>query len=113
MSTRWGCTGLSLSLGLLAAASSAAAGGFAAPAKPGGVTFTEDVAPIVFQNCTSCHRPGEGTPFSLMSYQDVKKRGHLIQSVTADGYMPPWPPAAGWGHFQDERRLTAAQVDTL
>lgn len=113
MATRWGSTPLFLSLILLGTASPARAGAGAAPAAPGGVSFTEHVAPIVFQNCTSCHRPGEGTPFSLMNYQNVKKRGHLIQSVTADGFMPPWPPAKGWGHFRDERRLTEEQVDTI
>jgi hypothetical protein len=77
------------------------------------VTFTEHVAPIVFANCASCHRPGEGAPFSLLSYADVKKRGRLIQEVVGRGYMPPWPPAKGWGHFQDERRLTEAQLDTI
>jgi hypothetical protein len=77
------------------------------------VTFTEHVAPIVFGNCSSCHRPGEGAPFSLLTYADVKKRGRLIQEIVQRGDMPPWPPARGWGHFQDERRLTDAQLDTI
>jgi hypothetical protein len=77
------------------------------------VTFTEHVAPIVFKNCTSCHRPGEGAPFSLMTYQEVKKRGNLISQVTGSGYMPPWPPAKGGPHFQDERRLSDDQIETL
>ncbi|MHC5544694.1 c-type cytochrome, partial [Singulisphaera rosea] len=80
---------------------------------PAPVTFTEHVAPIVFQNCASCHRPGEGTPFSLLSYRDVKKRGELIRNVVDEGFMPPWPPAKGWGHFQDERRLSAEQISLL
>ena len=82
-------------------------------ADPAPVTFTEHVAPIVFNNCASCHRPGEGTPFTLLNYRDVKKRGQLIRDVTSSGYMPPWPPESGWGHFRDERRLTPAQVATL
>ncbi len=84
-------------------------GAGAAPAP----TFTENVASIVFNNCTTCHRPGEGAPFSLMSYRDVQKRGGLIRDVVKDGYMPPWPPAKGWGHFDDERRLTDAQVAAI
>ena len=104
-SRRWFWLGfLAVSLGLRGATHSA---------EPKPVTFTEHVAPIVFQNCSSCHRPGEGTPFSLLNYRDVKKRGQLIRDVTSSGYMPPWPPARGWGHFQDERRLTPAQVATL
>ncbi len=77
---------------------------------PAKVTFNEHIAPVIFNNCSSCHRPGEGTPFNLLDYHDVKKRGSLIQSVTDSRYMPPWPPAQGWGHFKDERRLTDDQV---
>ena len=40
------------------------------------VTFTETIAPIVYANCVTCHRPGEAAPFSLISYEDVAKRGH-------------------------------------
>jgi hypothetical protein len=46
------------------------------------VTFTEHIAPIVFHNCTGCHRPGEAAPFTLMNYGDVVKRGKLIAAVT-------------------------------
>ncbi len=81
--------------------------------EPGRVTFSEHVAPIVFNHCSSCHRPGEGTPFTLLDYRDVKKRGSLIRDVLKSGYMPPWPPEKGWGHFQDERRLSDDQVATV
>ena len=47
------------------------------------VTFTKDVAPIVFSHCTSCHRPGEIGPFSLQTYQDVRQRMTLIANATA------------------------------
>ena len=33
--------------------------------------------------------------------------------MTADRRMPPSPPEAGWGHFQDERRLADDQIATL
>jgi hypothetical protein len=39
------------------------------------VTFSENIAPIVYDNCVTCHRPGEAAPFSLISYEDVKKHG--------------------------------------
>ena len=44
----------------------------------GSITFTKDIAPIVFNNCTSCHRPGQAAPFAFLNYEDVKKRGALI-----------------------------------
>ena len=46
------------------------------------VTYTRDVAPILYANCVSCHRPGEVAPFSLMSYEDAARRPELIASVT-------------------------------
>jgi mono/diheme cytochrome c family protein len=77
------------------------------------VTFAETIAPIVYDNCVSCHRPGEAAPFSLISYDDVRNRGALIAAVTARRYMPPWQATHGYGDFADERRLTDAQIEAI
>jgi mono/diheme cytochrome c family protein len=76
----------------------------------GAVTFTETIAPIVYANCVTCHRPGEAAPFSLISYEDVAKRGALIAKVIEARYMPPWHAEPGYGEFIGERRLTDAQI---
>lgn len=73
-------------------------------------TFNEHIAPIMFNSCASCHRPGEAGPFPLLSYQDVKKRGQLIAEVTQKRYMPPWHAAPGYGDFIGEHRLTSEQI---
>jgi mono/diheme cytochrome c family protein len=80
---------------------------------PAAVTFSEHVAPILYQNCVTCHRPGEAAPFSLISYEDAVKRGPLMASVTKSRYMPPWHAEPGFGDFADERRLTDAQIETI
>jgi tetratricopeptide (TPR) repeat protein len=80
---------------------------------PAPVTFNKDIAPIVFQNCSPCHRPGEIGPFSLLSYQDVRKHARQIGIVTRSRYMPPWPPADRPGSFENERRLTPQQIDLI
>ena len=77
------------------------------------ITFTEHVAPIIFQNCTSCHRPGEAGPFALMSYNDVRKRGKLIQLVTEDRIMPPWHAQKSAFKFHGDRRLSEEQISTI
>jgi mono/diheme cytochrome c family protein len=82
----------------------AAAAGAATP------TFNHDIAPILYQNCAGCHRPGQVAPFSLLTYQDAAKRAGQIAAVTASRYMPPWKAEPGYGHFQDERRLTDPQL---
>ena len=60
--------------GLVGLASSAFA---QAPAAP---TFSKDVAPILYQNCTSCHRAGEIGPMPLISFNDAR----------------PWAKASAW-----------------
>ena len=81
----------------------------AAPA----ATFSRDIAPIVYRTCAPCHHPGEAAPFSLLTYQDVKKRAALIATVTQSGYMPPWLPEHGYGDFAGERRLTAEEIAAI
>jgi mono/diheme cytochrome c family protein len=69
-------------------------------------TFASDIAPIVYQTCAPCHRPGEAAPFPLLSYRDVKAHARQIVEATGKRYMPPWPPQPGYGEFKDTRRLT-------
>ena len=56
------------------------------------ITFTEDISPIIYNNCTECHRPGESGPMSFTSYSEVAAMAEMIKEVTQTGYMPPWPP---------------------
>lgn len=79
------------------------------------ITFTRDIAPIVFTKCSSCHQPGQSAPFSLLTFDDVKKRAKQIVEVTASRYMPPWLPSASSDgvHFQGERRLTDFEIATI
>ena len=77
------------------------------------MTFTRDVAPIIFASCTPCHQPGQGAPFSLLAYDDVKLRAGLIAKATADRRMPPWPPEPGYASFSNERRLRDDQIAVI
>ena len=76
-------------------------------------TFTKDVAPILFKNCTSCHRPGEIAPMSLLTYEDARPYARAIFEEVRDGHMPPWHAEAPEGTFSNERRLSAAEKDIL
>jgi len=77
------------------------------------VTFNKDVAPIVFEQCTICHRPGGAGPFALLTYEDVKARARQIVAVTERRYMPPWKPEPGYGEFAATRRLSDEQVAVI
>ena len=75
--------------------------------------YTDDIAPILYQNCAPCHRPGESGPFSLLTYQDAKRHARQIAAVTRSRYMPRWLPQPGYGDFAGQRRLTDAQIQTI
>ena len=83
------------------------------PARARPPTFTEDVAPIVFQNCVSCHRPGEAAPFPLMTFEQVRKHARQIAEVTGTKFMPPWHAEAGHVAFLNPRVLSDRQQATL
>jgi uncharacterized protein (TIGR03437 family) len=74
------------------------------------VNFSEHIAPIVYNNCSKCHRPGQVAPFALLSYDDVRQHGQSIATQTQIRYMPPWKPEPGWVAYRDERRLTPDQI---
>ena len=82
-------------------------------AYPASVTFSHDVAPILYSHCVVCHRPGAVAPFSLRSYADAAKRASLIATVVAKRFMPPWLPDGSGPRFQNERRLTASEIATF
>ena len=83
----------------------------ATPAAPApDVTWSGQIAPIVYRNCTTCHHPGGAGPFSLLTYQDARRRGPQMVQVTQSHFMPPWLPAPGYGDFADARRISDEQV---
>ena len=77
------------------------------------VTYSRDVAPILYAHCASCHRPGEVAPFPLLSYQDARQQGPAIAAAVRLRRMPPWKPVPGYGDFQNDPRLTEGQIATL
>ncbi|MEP7337921.1 MAG: cytochrome c [Acidobacteriota bacterium] len=104
-----------VALSILAAAFCALPASRATETKPGAknVTFTKDVAPIFFKSCAECHRPGEAAPFSVLSYKDARPWAKSIREKIVNRTMPPWHADPQHGQFQNDRRLTAAEIDTI
>ncbi|HVS64564.1 MAG TPA: tetratricopeptide repeat protein [Thermoanaerobaculia bacterium] len=77
------------------------------------VTFHGDVASILQQRCQDCHRAGQFAPFSLVTYDDARRRARGILDEVRARRMPPWKPEPGFGVFADERRLDDAEIEVL
>jgi tetratricopeptide (TPR) repeat protein len=85
-----------------------AVGCFVADLRP--VTFSRDIAPIVYDKCASCHRAGGPAPFSLLTYRDVRQRASLVASVTEMRFMPPYRATSGAGSFVGQKQLTSGEI---
>jgi tetratricopeptide (TPR) repeat protein len=77
------------------------------------VTFSADIAPIVFARCGGCHRPQGAAPFSLLSYAAARPRATLVAQVTKAHVMPPWKSEPGYGEFIGHVHLTDAEIDRI
>ncbi|MEK9984055.1 MAG: hypothetical protein VW879_04875 [Opitutae bacterium] len=79
------------------------------------VTYTKDISPIIYKNCTVCHRAGEIGPFPLTNFEEVRDEAFTILSVTRKGYMPPWMPNREFSKFKllGERGLTDQEIKTI
>jgi len=76
-------------------------------------TFAKDVAPIVFEKCAECHRPGSMAPMSLMTYDDVRPWARAIKQRVTRREMPPWGADPAYGPYANDPSLTQSQIDTI
>ena len=74
------------------------------------VTFAGQIAPLIYANCSACHREGETAPFSMMNYAEIRKHAKQIADVTTRRIMPPWRAQHGQGDFLGERQLSEDQI---
>jgi hypothetical protein len=84
------------------------------------VTYFDDIQPIIYKNCVSCHRTGHVAPFPLTSFEDVNKRALLISRVTHERYMPPnpadpiiLPDGTEVSPFKNVKLLTKIELATI
>ena len=80
---------------------------------PEHVNFTEHVAPILYDNCTVCHRPNGGAHFAFITYQDAKQYAGSMAFVTKERMMPPWPADPHYTEFKGQRVLSQYEIDVL
>src|SRR4051812_27455728 len=79
----------------------------------GRLTFYKDIQPIIYRNCTGCHRAGQCAPFELITYKDMLKHATTAKYVINAGYMPPWKADTGYSKFAGQRSLTSDEINTI
>lgn len=76
-------------------------------------TFYKDVLPVLQANCQTCHRPGEVAPMALLTFEQARPWAKAIKTAVVSKKMPPWFADPAYGHFANERRLSAREVELL
>jgi hypothetical protein len=77
------------------------------------VTFSRDVAPILYQRCVECHRQGEVARISFTTYKEVRPWAKAIKERVLTRTMPPWLADPHYGEFRNDRRLRQQEIDTV
>src|SRR5216684_9093342 len=98
----------------VAVAAAMASTAAAAPA-PTQVTFTKDVAPILYRSCVRCHRPGDVAPMSLLSYSDARPWAASMKNRVSKREMPPWflDKTIGIQSYKNDPSLSDSEVATI
>jgi len=76
-------------------------------------TFSEHIAPIIYEKCATCHRAGEIGPMALTNYEEVSSWGAMIEFVTTNEIMPPWQPDPNYSTFLGENYLTDDEIKSI
>ena len=73
----------------------------------------DDVGPILEQSCVGCHKPGGSALPSLVTYEEARPVAPAIKRSVLERRMPPWRAAPGFGEFENDPTLTAAQIELV
>jgi hypothetical protein len=85
----------------------------ALPIAAADVTYTHDIAPILYQHCVGCHHPNDIAPMSLLTYKEARPWAAAIKQAVVTGKMPPWKADPAHGKWSNDARLSEAEKDTL
>jgi thiol-disulfide isomerase/thioredoxin len=77
------------------------------------VSYSEQVAPLLIDNCVTCHRAGGIGPWQMTSYDIVKGFSPMIREVIRTKRMPPWHADPHIGVFQGDRSLSLQETQTI
>jgi len=77
------------------------------------VTFTRDVAPILYKRCVACHHANDIAPMPLLTFEQARPWAKAILEAVLTRQMPPWHADPHYGEFGNDRRLTDVEIATV
>lgn len=77
------------------------------------ISYSEEIAPMLADNCVVCHREGGIGPWAMTDYNMVRGFSLMIREVVRTQRMPPWHADPAVGHFSNDRSLSAEQTQKL
>ena len=78
-----------------------------------GVSYSEDIAPILAENCATCHRDGGIAPFAMDSHAIVQGWSPMIREVLMTKRMPPGQIDPHVGSFSNDYVLAVEDQQKL
>ena len=75
--------------------------------------YASRVAPLLVDNCVTCHRTGGIGPFAMTDYKVVQGFAPMIREVIRTRRMPPWHADPHYGVYQGDRSLTVEEAQTI
>ncbi|HEX5474930.1 MAG TPA: hypothetical protein VFX12_09735 [Vicinamibacterales bacterium] len=87
--------------------------GASAHTPPTDVTYTRDIAPILQSRCAGCHRDGGFRPMPLENFQEARHWAKAMREDVLERRMPPWPAAAGFAEYENDRSLSPIEIELL
>ncbi|MBM61552.1 MAG: thiol-disulfide isomerase [Acidobacteria bacterium] len=79
----------------------------------GAPTFAKDVAPILYENCVSCHRQNHLAPMSLITYEDVRPWARAVKAKVVAREMPPWGADSSIRNYRNDTSLSEDEIETI
>lgn len=83
------------------------------PFKERQVSYSRDIAPLIAENCASCHRDGGVAPFAMDSYTMVRGWSPMIREVIMTKRMPPAQVDPHIGSFNNAMNLETREIQDL
>jgi hypothetical protein len=77
------------------------------------ISYAEEIAPILRENCVECHQEGGIGPWAMTDYETIQGWAPMIREVVRTDRMPPWHADPSIGTFHNARDLTVEETQTL